>query len=194
MPSEAARALATAVDIKAGYFPSHSQTVAWLAKTMAVDAGIQDCVHLDRIELAGLLHDVGKLHVPQSILQAERRLTDDEWELIKCHPRWSAALARTLDDVDGEIASWVYHHHEHYDGSGYPLGLAGEEIPWEARLLHLADAFQVMCSTRSYRPRQMSRTDAYREITRHAGTQFDPGVTGLLLVLDPDHSEPVAAG
>lgn len=192
--THAARALAHAVDAKAHYVPSHCEGVAYLLGMMAAEQGY-DPEQVRRLELAGLLHDVGKLHIPDRILNAERRITSEEFEIIKTHSRWSAHIVRMLEGLEF-LTEWVLHHHEHFDGGGYPYGLKGDEIPWASRQILAADAFHVMTSDRPY---QSARTrGAAIEILRaEAGKQFDPAAVDLMLsrdVLRRADANPSASG
>ena len=172
-----ASALARAVDAKDSYTRSHSETVAELSALIAANLGL-DNAHVAAIRLAGLVHDVGKIGVPDAILQKPARLDADEYEVIKTH----AALGhKILHGTDlGREAPWVLHHHERIDGDGYPGGLVGDEIPLESRVIHVADAFEAMTSDRPYR-RGMPEHEALAELRRHADTQFDPACVDALL-------------
>jgi diguanylate cyclase (GGDEF)-like protein/putative nucleotidyltransferase with HDIG domain len=172
-----ANALALAVDAKDSYTRSHCQTVSQLCVLIATELAV-DSEKLARIRLAGLLHDVGKIGIPDSILHKPSPLTDDEYEQMKSHSLLGAAI---LEAADMRIeASWVRHHHERIDGAGYPDGLTGSEIPLESRIILVADAFEAMTSDRPYRiaPGQSYAID---ELLRHAGTQFDPDIVQALV-------------
>jgi HD-GYP domain-containing protein (c-di-GMP phosphodiesterase class II) len=134
------------------------------------------------MRLAGLLHDVGKIGVPDAILNKPDRLTDEEYAVMKRHSVLGCDIVRAADmPVE---ARWVRHHHERFDGGGYPDGLAGAEIPLESRIILVADAFEAMTSDRPYR-RAPGQEVAISELRRHAGTQFDPAVVDALCrVLD----------
>jgi diguanylate cyclase (GGDEF)-like protein/putative nucleotidyltransferase with HDIG domain len=177
-----ANALALAVDAKDSYTRSHCQTVAQLSVVIAMELDI-DREQLVRIRLAGLLHDVGKIGVPDSILQKPSGLTHDEYEQMKGHSALGAAIVEAADmPIE---ADWVRHHHERIDGTGYPDGRSGAEIPLESRIIHVADAFEAMTSNRPYRlaPGQKYAID---ELRRHSGTQFDRDVVeALVRRLDP---------
>ncbi|MGH3049714.1 MAG: HD-GYP domain-containing protein, partial [Gaiellaceae bacterium] len=122
-------------------------------------------------------HDVGKIGLPDAILRAPRALTTDEYEVVKKHPEFGHSL---LEGMGIEpVNEWVLHHHENYDGTGYPGGLAGEEIPFGARIIFVADAFEAMTANRPYRSAQ-SREFALAELRDKAGTQFDPLVVEAL--------------
>lgn len=171
------RALAAAVDFKAGYVPGHSDSVAYLMSMMAREAGYGEQIAA-QLELAALLHDAGKIRIPDSILLAERPLTPEEFRIIRKHPGWSAELATGYGEADFSF-DWILHHHEHFDGSGYPDGLRGDEIPWPSRMLLVADAFQVMTSDRPYQ-RSRTRREALRILAECTGTQFCPVAVALL--------------
>ncbi|HEY3190397.1 MAG TPA: diguanylate cyclase, partial [Solirubrobacteraceae bacterium] len=145
-------ALARAVDAKDSYTRSHCQTVSQLCGLIGTELGFEG-ERLTRLRLAGLLHDVGKIGVPDAILNKPAKLTDDEYELMKRHSLLGYDIVQAAD-MELE-ARWVRHHHERYDGRGYPDGLAGDEIPLEARIIHVADAYDSMRTNRVY---QRTRT------------------------------------
>ena len=171
-----AAALARAVDAKDSYTRSHSHTVSQLSALIAAELGFTGD-RLAKMRLAGLLHDVGKIGVPDAILNKPAALTDDEYEVMKQH----AMLGFEIVESAGlpEPACWVRHHHERVDGRGYPDGLRGEEIPLESRIILVADSFEAMTSDRPYR-RAPGREFALAELDRNAGTQFDPDVVDAL--------------
>jgi diguanylate cyclase (GGDEF)-like protein len=171
-----ASALARAVDAKDSYTRSHCQTVSQLCGLIGAELGL-DAGRLTRMRLAGLLHDVGKIGVPDAILNKPAKLTDDEYEHMKRHSLLGYDIVQAADmEVE---ARWVRHHHERFDGGGYPDGLAGEEIPLESRVILVADAFEAMTSDRPYR-QAPGQSFAIIELGRHAGTQFDPAVVKAL--------------
>ena len=151
----------------------HSAAVARYARAMAVELGLsaemQELVHT-----AGLLHDIGKFAFPDSILLAERPLSEEQWEIIRRHPGDGARIVRRVEGY-GPVADIVLSHHERWDGAGYPRNLAGEEIPLAARLISVADAYDVLTARDSYR-RPVSPAAAVAELRRKAGSQFDPEV------------------
>jgi diguanylate cyclase (GGDEF)-like protein len=171
-----ASALARAVDAKDSYTRSHCQTVSQLCGLIGAELGF-DVGRLTRLRLAGLLHDVGKIGVPDAILNKPAKLTDDEYEHMKRHSLLGYDIVQAADmEIE---ARWVRHHHERFDGGGYPDGLAGEEIPMESRVILVADAFEAMTSDRPYR-QAPGQSFAIVELGRHAGTQFDPAVVEAL--------------
>jgi putative nucleotidyltransferase with HDIG domain len=151
----------------------HSAAVARYAREMAIalgrPPGEQELAHT-----AGLLHDIGKFAFPDSILLAQRPLTAEQWDVVRRHPADGARLVQRVDGY-GPVAEIVLSHHEQWDGSGYPRALAGEEIPLAARLISVADAYDVLTARDSYR-RPISSEDAVAELRRVAGRQFDPQV------------------
>jgi diguanylate cyclase (GGDEF)-like protein len=171
-----AGALALAVDAKDSYTRSHCQTVSELCVLIAAALGFDD-ERLARIRIAGLLHDVGKIGVPDAILNKPSQLTPDEYEQIKAHSSLGCDII-TAADLPTE-AQWVRHHHERYDGKGYPDQIAGEAIPLESRIIGVADAYEAMTSDRPYRDAP-GQDYAIAELRRHAGTQFDARVAEAL--------------
>jgi diguanylate cyclase (GGDEF)-like protein len=172
-----AAALARAVDVRMAVAHGHSGAVADLA------AGISSALgwgpdRLARVRLAGMLHDVGKISVPEAILRKPARLTEDEMAAVRTHADAGAEIAEQIEGMEA-IAPWIRHSHEHIDGSGYPLGLCGEDIPMESRILLVADAFDAMTSDRAYRV-AMPVADALAELRRCAGQQFDERCVELL--------------
>ncbi len=151
----------------------HSAAVARYSRTVAemldLPAREQDLIHT-----AALLHDIGKFILPDSVLFANRKLTNEEWELIKLHPEQGAKLVERIEGY-GPVAEIVLHHHEKFAGGGYPAGIAGEEIPLGARIIAVADTYDVMTSRDSYR-RPVSSEASLAELRRVAGTQLDPQV------------------
>jgi diguanylate cyclase (GGDEF)-like protein len=173
----AAAALAQAVDTRDAYTGSHSERVAALAAKIAQQLGLApEEVELTR--LAASLHDLGKLAIPEEILRKPGELSSAEWIVLQRHPQIGHRMLVSLG-VD-PIADWVLHHHERWDGSGYPAGLAGERIPLGARIIFVADAFDAMTSNRLYRE-PLGREAAYLEVERCQGTQFDPEVVQAFL-------------
>jgi HD-GYP domain-containing protein (c-di-GMP phosphodiesterase class II) len=169
------RALTAAIDAKDPYTRGHSERVAHVAGALSVALGQGDET-AERVRIAGLVHDIGKIGVPETILCKPKpgRLTDEEFEAIKKHPEIGYRILKDVDPFQ-DLLPGVLHHHERWDGRGYPHKLAGENIPMIARIIGLADTFDAMSSTRSYRP-ALPRDHVLREIERGAGTQFDPRI------------------
>ena len=154
----------------------HSAAVARYSREVAALMGLSEREQ-DLIHTAALLHDIGKFILPDSVLFANRKLTDDEWELIKLHPEQGAKLVERIEGY-GPIAEIVLHHHERFAGGGYPTGIAGEAIPLGSRIISTADTYDVMTSRDSYR-RPVSSEAALAELRRVAGTQLDPEVVEI---------------
>ena len=131
------------------------------------------------LESVGLLHDIGKVAIEEAILNKPGPLDEDEWEEIRRHPEIGYRILSSVNDM-ADMARDVLYHHERWDGSGYPRGLAGEEIPLVSRIIHLADAFDAMTSERAYRP-PMETDRALEQIRLGCGTQFDPDLVRLFL-------------
>jgi diguanylate cyclase (GGDEF)-like protein/putative nucleotidyltransferase with HDIG domain len=165
----AAASLARAVDARDVYTGSHSQRVAELAARTARRLGLAD-EDVELTRLAASLHDLGKLAVPEEILRKPGALTEPERIVLERHPQIGFRMLESLG-VD-PVADWVLHHHERWDGSGYPDGLPGERIPLGARIIFVADAYDAMISERVYR-RRVAPAEAIAELERCAGTQFD---------------------
>jgi putative nucleotidyltransferase with HDIG domain len=168
------RSLTSAIDAKDAYTCGHSERVALLSKTLAKEAGLPE-TDVERIYMAGLLHDVGKIGVPEDVLRKTGRLTAEEFEQMKRHPIVGAHILSDIKQV-ADIIPGVMHHHERFDGKGYPAGLAGEAIPIMGRIICLADCFDAMTSNRTYR-KALPLEVAMAEIRRCGGTQFDPRLT-----------------
>ncbi|HEU4450790.1 MAG TPA: diguanylate cyclase [Gaiellaceae bacterium] len=168
----AAASLARAVDERDAYTGRHSYVVGELAARVAVLLGL-DAEEVELVRLAGSLHDLGKLAVPEEILRKPGALSDAELLVLRRHPQIGYRMLRSLG-VD-PVSVWVLHHHERWDGRGYPHGIGGEEIPLGSRILFVADAYDAMTSDRVYRA-AIGHEQAMTELSRCAGTQFDPRV------------------
>lgn len=170
-------ALAFAVDAKGPYAPGHSQAVARLAARIALQAGLSPS-EVEETRLAGLLHDIGKIHVPESVCNKPDRLTAEEFEVMRSHSAWGAKMLEPLNVKT--IERIVRHHHERFDGKGYPDGLAAEKIPLGARIVAVAESFHSMLSDLPYKsPRTFE--DALAELRRGSGQQFDPRIVMAFL-------------
>ena len=169
--------LAEALDLRDSGTAEHSKRVGDCAEQIARELGLSD-YRTERVRLAGILHDIGKVGVPDSILCKAGPLDETEWEEMRKHPEIGARILGTRELVD--IREWVLTSHERMDGSGYPRGLTGDQIPIEARILCVADAFEAMTGDRSYRP-GISEDAAIRELRACAGPQFDPEVVAAFV-------------
>jgi diguanylate cyclase (GGDEF)-like protein/putative nucleotidyltransferase with HDIG domain len=170
-------ALAFAVQAKGPYRKDHSQAVSRLAARVALQAGLSQA-EIEEIRLAGLVHDIGKIHVPEYVLQKPTLLTAQEFEIMKSHAAWGAKMLEFLN-AEG-IERIVLHHHERYDGKGYPSGLAGDRIPLGARIVAVVECFEIMLSDLRYKSARTFE-DALAELRRCSGTQFDPAMVATFL-------------
>lgn len=174
-------ALTSAIDAKDSYTFGHSERVALLSEMLARAAGIDEAI-VERIYIAGLVHDVGKIGVPESVLCKPGRLTDDEFGLIKMHPGIGANMLRDIRQMEDLIPGVLYHH-ERWDGKGYPEKRMGLDIPLFGRVIGLADAFDAMSSDRTYRS-ALDIHQVLQEIKDCKGSQFDPELADIFLELN----------
>lgn len=174
-------ALTAAIDAKDPYTRGHSERVAALSKQIALAYGLDE-TESERIRTAGIVHDVGKIGVPERVLCKPGKLDDEEFALIKLHPEIGHRILKGVTLLEHTLPG-VLHHHERFDGRGYPHRLAGENIPLQARIIGIADTFDAMSSSRSYRP-AMPREKVLAEIARCAGSQFDPAVVEAFKRID----------
>jgi putative nucleotidyltransferase with HDIG domain len=177
------RAIAATIDAKDGYTHRHSERVAALSKRIAAEMGMS-AAEQETAELAALLHDVGKIAVPDSILNKPGRLTPEEFAEMKKHPAHGARILANIQSPSiVAVVPGVHYHHERWDGTGYPEGLKGEEIPLLGRLLGVADFLDALTSARSYR-RPMALSDAVKLVVDASGTHFDPQIAATVARLD----------
>jgi HD superfamily phosphohydrolase YqeK len=177
-------ALCQAVETKDFYTRGHSERVSRGAVMIATEIAMRP-ERVGAIRYAGMLHDVGKLGVPTSVLQKRGSLTDDEYAAVQLHPMRGLDIVREIGFLDEALAG-IMHHHERIDGRGYPMGLAGDEIPEFARVLGVADAFDAMTSDRSYRGARPV-PEAIAELRKWAGKQFDPAfVDAFIAAIERD--------
>ncbi|HET9243214.1 MAG TPA: diguanylate cyclase [Gaiella sp.] len=173
----AAASLARAVDERDAYTGRHSYVVGELSARVAALLGL-DAGDVELVRLAGSLHDLGKLAVPEEILRKPGPLSESELLVLRRHPQIGFRMLRSLGVEP--VSTWVLHHHERWDGAGYPDGIEGEEIPLGSRILFVADAYDAMTSDRVYRPR-IAHEQAIAELERCAGTQFDPKIVRVFV-------------
>jgi putative nucleotidyltransferase with HDIG domain len=175
--------LSAAIEARDPYTRGHSLRVTALAEGVARWLGWTES-RIETLRIGGALHDIGKLTVPASILSKPGPLTPDELDTIRTHPAAGARLIEPIHSVRPALP-YVLHHHERWDGGGYPHGLHGSAIPVEARVLSVADAFDAMTSGRPYRD-ALSEPDALLEVERCAGSQFDPELARAFLTVWSD--------
>nr|WP_239454098.1 diguanylate cyclase [Bacillus suaedaesalsae] len=175
--------LTKAVELKDSYTHSHSEMVSKYAGSVASSMGLSDeTVH--RISIAGLLHDVGKIGIPDDILNKEGHLTDEEYEMMKAHPVLGYNILASVDELKDTLP-YVLHHHERPDGKGYPHGLEGHDIPLGARIIAVVDAYHSMTSARPYRKKPLTIELAKEQLIIGKGTQFDEKVVDQFIsILD----------
>jgi HD-GYP domain-containing protein (c-di-GMP phosphodiesterase class II) len=170
-------ALSQAIDAKDGFTRGHADRVSRIAGAIAREVGLPE-KQIEHIELAGLLHDIGKIGVEDRILMKPQRLDSDEQELMRRHPIYGASILSPSEALR-PLVPMVLHHHENFDGSGYPEGLRGEEIPMGSRIIIVADAYEAMTSDRIYR-KAIGHDRAMEQLTRYKGVQFDPSIVRAL--------------
>ncbi len=156
----------------------HSLRMEKLAQELGRKAEVNN-EELNHLAILANIHDIGKITIPEKILNKPGRLNDEEWELLKTHPLKGAEIAASTEEF-APVAKHIFSHHEHYDGSGYPRGLKGKEIPLLARILSIVDAYDVMINKRPYKE-AMSKEEAVEELKRCSGSQFDPKLIELFL-------------
>ncbi len=174
-------AFTNCIDGKDAYTNGHSYRVALYTTMLANKMGVTDQATLDKYYNIGLLHDIGKISIPDAILTKPGKLTSEEFNVIKSHAQEGYKILKDVK-IQEDIAAGAHHHHERYDGTGYPDGLMGKDIPLVARIIAVADAFDAMSSTRSYR-KKLPLDYIAKEIETYAGTQFDPEVANAFLSL-----------
>ena len=174
-------ALVSAIDAKDTYTRGHSERVAWLSRALGTAMNL-DYDTLEELHICGLVHDIGKIGIPESILRKPSRLTDEEFESIKAHPAIGEKILKDVPQLKATLPG-VRSHHERWDGKGYPDGTKKEDTPLFGRILGVADAFDAMCSSRAYR-QALDRNEVLNEITEYAGKQFDPTLAKAFLEID----------
>jgi putative two-component system response regulator len=183
---KALKALMRALDAKDPYTAGHSHRVAALAMLMARELSLKTEEQYS-LQLAALLHDIGKIGMPDSILNKSASLKDYEFDIAKDHPVVGSQIIGEIEELS-EVASAVRHHHERFDGSGYPDGLKGEAIPFFARILSIIDTYEALVSNRVYR-KATDKDQALAEIQNYAGIQFDPELVKIFVKMMDHVSE-----
>jgi diguanylate cyclase (GGDEF)-like protein/putative nucleotidyltransferase with HDIG domain len=183
-------ALAATVDAKDHHTYGHSKKVTKYATDIAEALGYSE-EKLASIRAAALLHDIGKIGVSDRLLEKTGTLSPEDWEPIRAHPNLGVAILKHVEGLRDSLPG-VQYHHERYDGAGYPVGLKGENIPLDARILAIADSYDAMTSLRPYRPGKFTHEQAIAELERCAGTQFDPTIIRVFASLDRETQPKVA--
>ncbi len=184
MSMQIVKALSGAIDAKDTYTNGHSTRVAEYAREIARRAGFPKEAQ-DNIYMMGLLHDVGKIGVPDAIINKPAKLSDEEYAVIRSHPVMGSDILGNITEFP-MLSTGAKWHHERYDGKGYPDGISGEEIPTEARIIAIADAYDAMSSKRSYR-NVLPQAQIRAEVEEGKGTQFDPVLADIMLsMIDED--------
>ena len=166
--------LVNALDARDTETEGHSERVTYYTLELAKNMGIKDEKFLKTLKIAALLHDIGKIGIPDGILRKPGKLTEEEWQIMKQHPMLGYKILKNIKQLK-DVAEIVLHHHERYDGTGYPAGLKGEEIPLGSRIFSVADTIDAMTSDRPYR-KALSFEETAEELKKWSGKQFDPKV------------------
>jgi HD-GYP domain-containing protein (c-di-GMP phosphodiesterase class II) len=197
MFTQTVKALASAIDARDPSTKKHSEHVSGIAVEIGEAMNLSE-PELEQLEWAGLLHDIGKIGIRDAVLLKPEKLTREERILMNEHPVKGEEILKDVDQLAAE-RPLIRHHHEWYNGSGYPDRLIGDEIPLLARVLHVADAFEAMTASRPYRPIPLTSAEAFEELQRYAGIQFDPVVVEAfgrtktaLEAAEDQHDEPGA--
>jgi putative nucleotidyltransferase with HDIG domain len=172
-------AFSEALEARDQYTAGHSRRVMEYSRSVGqrMKLAKQDIEDLKR---SALLHDIGKIGVPDMVLKKQTKLTDEEYAIIKSHPETGAAILKYIKSFK-DLVPAVYHHHERFDGEGYPDGVKGTAIPMHARIIAIADTFDAMTSSRPYRKKALSFRTALSELERNKGVQFDPDIADIFI-------------
>jgi len=176
-------AFSEALDAKDQYTAGHSRRVMEYSIAIAQRMKLSEN-EIERLKKSALLHDIGKIGIPDVVLHKKTKLTEDEFAVIKSHPEIGATILKSIKSFKDFVPS-VYHHHERYDGKGYPQGIQGEKIPLHARIIAVADSFDAMTSNRPYRDAFLLEA-ALSELEKNRGIQFDPYIAGVFLKIFED--------
>ena len=184
LTTEVMEALAHTIDAKDKYTNGHSERVAIYSRSLAIRLGLS-IEEQDTAYYMGLLHDIGKIGIPNEIINKTTKLTDEEFELMQSHPILGYDILKEIKSMP-ELAMGARWHHEFYNGKGYPDGKSGEELPLLVRIVSVADSYDAMTSNRSYR-KYLPQAEARAEIEKGIGIQFDPDVAKCMLeIIDLD--------
>ena len=178
--------LANTIDAKDTYTKGHSTFVSRYSEALARAIGLPEN-EVQRIRLGAMLHDIGKIGIPENVLRKPSKLTDEEWEIMKQHPVIGADKVLAPNESLRDLIPMVKYHHEHYDGSGYPMGLKGEEIPLSARIVAIADAYHALVSDRPYR-KGMGVEKACEILKMGADVQWDRELVRQFVIIAPSLS------
>ena len=186
LTTEVMEALARTIDAKDKYTNGHSERVAIYSRMLAYRMGLSD-EDQEKAYYMGLLHDIGKIGIPNEIINKTTKLTDEEFELMQSHPLLGYNILKDIHSMP-ELAQGARWHHEFYNGNGYPEGIPGSELPVLVRIISVADSYDAMTSNRSYR-KYLPQETARAEIEKGIGIQFDPDIAKCMLeIIDLDHS------
>jgi len=180
--TETIESLVSAIEIKDAYTDGHGKRVMEFSENISIQMKLSH-QEVENIKLAALLHDIGKIGIPTEVLNKPDKLTASEYDLVKTHPEKSKHVLSKIKNFS-VITDLVYHHHEYYDGNGYPNGIKGDEIPLGAQIISVADAFDAMTSKRAYRDK-ISNEDAIAILIENSGKQFHPHVVKAALQVLP---------
>jgi len=184
---ETIRALAAAIDAKDPYTKGHSERVAQMAVSLARELNLPEG-EIENLEYSALLHDIGKIGIDEKILRKDDGLTNEEYDKIKKHTITGAKIIEPVDFLKKSYQA-IYHHHERFNGNGYPDGIKEEDIPLAARIISVADAYDAMNSNRPYR-KKLSRDKIIKELKEQSGKQFDPKIVkALVTILERERKE-----
>jgi len=177
---EFAESLANIIDAKDPYTLGHSEDVAEISYLIAITYGLSK-TQAEKIHIAGHLHDIGKIVIPNYILKKRGPLTKKEWNIVKEHPKIGAKILEPISKLK-EIKEMVLYHHERFDGKGYPAGLKGNDIPLGARIIAVADSISAMLKDRAYR-KALSPEEALHQLETNSGSQFDPAMVEVTIFI-----------
>jgi HD-GYP domain-containing protein (c-di-GMP phosphodiesterase class II) len=178
------KTLIAVINAKDKYTYGHVERVVFYCTLIAEKVGLTDKQKRDLVYSA-YLHDIGKINIPEGMLMKTDKLTPEEWEVLKSHPRMAVEIVENIDSLK-DMVPVILHHHERFDGTGYPDGLKGEEIEYLARVLAVADSFDAMTSVRPYQQKK-TYDQAIEELIRCSGTQFDPDIVKVFIRAIRDH-------